>query len=394
MHKDITTKYQQISTYVEELISEGGLKPGDKLPSVRALAEKFKTTGVTVSRGLQLLAERNLIVSNVGSGSFVADPALAQAKATAPDANKIGMFIHAHSDAYAMMLVKAISEAAGKHGIQLRIASVENFRESSIDTAKTLKNEGCAALILPWFPYNESADVVSFAGKAPLPFTLPSSFPGLERHEVAISEKMDKGSLLGMHALCEYFRMRGSKRIALLGPDAEKDTSMRRMLASYSSYVYERDLTQLTAFMELDGVKMEKLAMKWAAFKDGLSVICYDDVYAIRFMAAMRKLGLSAPSDYWIAGHNDSPQAAFAEPSLTSIRGDYAYLGEIMVKSAMAAARGGIWQATTPVPNTLVVRESCGGLGSIDDSMRRALAKFDVKIEIASHANARQEVPA
>ncbi|MEU0130209.1 MULTISPECIES: PLP-dependent aminotransferase family protein [unclassified Streptomyces] len=54
--------------------------PGGKLPSSRALVERFKVSPVTVSRAVAQLAAEGLVVTRPGSGAFRAEP-----PATAPD---------------------------------------------------------------------------------------------------------------------------------------------------------------------------------------------------------------------------------------------------------------------------------------------------------------------
>ena len=41
------------------------------------------------------------------------------------------------------------------------------------------------------------------------------------------------------------------------------------------------------------------------AYRGDLAVISYDDEHALRFITAMHKIGLSAPEDFQIIGHNN-----------------------------------------------------------------------------------------
>ncbi|MGM0354670.1 GntR family transcriptional regulator, partial [Streptomyces sp. ECR3] len=52
---------------------------GEKLPSSRALVERFRAGPVTVSRALAQLAAEGLVVTRPGSGAFRADPRTAPA---------------------------------------------------------------------------------------------------------------------------------------------------------------------------------------------------------------------------------------------------------------------------------------------------------------------------
>lgn len=63
--------WKQIQDWLEFRIKEGEMPPGSKLPTEQELAERFKVNRHTVRRALTLLAEKDLIRTEQGSGSFV-----------------------------------------------------------------------------------------------------------------------------------------------------------------------------------------------------------------------------------------------------------------------------------------------------------------------------------
>jgi GntR family transcriptional regulator len=67
----VTPLYEQAATYVAAQIERGELKPGQKLPAERDLAEEWGIGYQTVRRAMRELRERGLIVSRVGKGTFV-----------------------------------------------------------------------------------------------------------------------------------------------------------------------------------------------------------------------------------------------------------------------------------------------------------------------------------
>ncbi len=64
--------YQQIMSFFEKEIQSGRLKPGEKLPAERDLAEELKTARGTVKKAYEELVRRRLIEAAPGRGSFVA----------------------------------------------------------------------------------------------------------------------------------------------------------------------------------------------------------------------------------------------------------------------------------------------------------------------------------
>jgi len=65
--------YMKIVEQVRDLIKEGRLKPGDKLPPEQILAEKFGTSRPSVREALSALEILEIIESRGGKGNFIKD---------------------------------------------------------------------------------------------------------------------------------------------------------------------------------------------------------------------------------------------------------------------------------------------------------------------------------
>ena len=63
--------YKQIIKQVKHMLGAGRLRPGDEMPSVRALARQLLVNPNTVSRAYRDLEAMGLLVSRQGSGTFV-----------------------------------------------------------------------------------------------------------------------------------------------------------------------------------------------------------------------------------------------------------------------------------------------------------------------------------
>src|ERR671918_1706065 len=75
----------QIVTVFEQAIAGGELAPGAKLPPTRHLAELAGVNHLTAARAYRQLAERGLVASKVGSGTFVRAAAPVQDSGRVPD---------------------------------------------------------------------------------------------------------------------------------------------------------------------------------------------------------------------------------------------------------------------------------------------------------------------
>lgn len=69
-------RHDEIVTLIENLIKNGKLKAGERLPSERYLAEEFKVSRNTVREAIKALAEKAVVISRRGAGTYIAEGAL------------------------------------------------------------------------------------------------------------------------------------------------------------------------------------------------------------------------------------------------------------------------------------------------------------------------------
>src|SRR6476619_5666591 len=66
-------RYEQIANAVSQAIRAGQLKPGDRLPTVRALASDLGVSLTTVTAAFKSLAESGWTRGEIGRGTFVVE---------------------------------------------------------------------------------------------------------------------------------------------------------------------------------------------------------------------------------------------------------------------------------------------------------------------------------
>lgn len=369
-----TPKHKEIEQEIRHLIDT--LPTGAKLPPERQLAVTHHCNCLTVRAALKTLVDEGLIVRRVGSGTFVAERAT-QAEAGSTRVSRIGVLMHGESDAYAHKLLHGLSQVAGDLRIALRTGWVQDFGDDALRQAHSLKQEGCVALTLPWFPHSASADVRGFVARSPLPVSLPLLIPGLEKNYFGEPSLYGLDMLSTTVALCRYFRALGKTRVALLAPRAPHDSILQKMLVSYSCHMAEEKSPPLLGLVTESSQSMDQLAEEWRQYAGDLAVVSYDDEHALRLMTSMHKIGLGAPDDFCVIGHNDTDASRFSDPLLSTIRQNFPHIGRGLLRSALALSRGTVEQDAESAPARLVVRGSCGGAGRIDEALKQALPAFN-----------------
>ena len=71
----------------------------------------------------------------------------------------------------------------------------------------------------------------------------------------------------------------------------------------------------------------------------GTAVFASNDLMAMGLMAALRERGLSVPGDVSLVGFDDVPEAAYLYSPLTTVRQDFAALGEMMMQKVLLPLR-------------------------------------------------------
>lgn len=63
----------QVAQKLESMIMEGALKPGDKLPAERLLAQQMRISRASLRQAIQALVSKNMLETKQGSGTFVSE---------------------------------------------------------------------------------------------------------------------------------------------------------------------------------------------------------------------------------------------------------------------------------------------------------------------------------
>lgn len=352
------------------------LPPGAKLPSERSMATSYNCNFLTVRKALKNLVDDGLIVRQVGSGTFVAERGRANHSDGGPRKKRIGVLVYRDGNDYAGKVLQALARAALDQSVELRSTWISNLGKRGIKEAIELAKEDCAAMTMPWFPIEQAREVVPFVKELPVPVSLPMLIPGLEDNCFESRQIFGSNKIKVTMALCRYLRMLGHGRIALLGPDAPSNVILQQKLSGYSHFVAKETLPNICGFVDSESSSIDALAVRWADYRGDLAVVSYDDTYAMRFMTAMHKRGLSAPEDFAIVGFNNTEVSLHCDPALTTVCQDFDHVGQGLLASALALSCGEIKQATETPRSRTLVRLSCGGSNRLTPELIAALPEL------------------
>jgi DNA-binding FadR family transcriptional regulator len=118
--------YQEVARRLEELILDGTLPPGEKIPSERQLAERLKLSRPLIREALKELRGRGVIETHHGRGSFVAGMVLSD-----QGGNALNYLFRDHSRTlYDLLEVREILEGQAAYFAATRASDVDRYRIS------------------------------------------------------------------------------------------------------------------------------------------------------------------------------------------------------------------------------------------------------------------------
>jgi len=101
-----------------------------------------------------------------------------------------------------------------------------------------------------------------------------------------------------------------------------------------------------------------RLGLKLAV-DPGIAVFVASDHMAIGVLSALRERGIRVPEDVSVVGFDDVPEAGYLFPPLTTVRQDFAALGELMMQKVLVSVEEpDSVTEDTPLATHLIVRQS------------------------------------
>lgn len=113
--------YMQIVRQIEDLVRKGVLKPGDQLPTVRALATELRINFSTVARAYHLLDQAEMISTQRGRGTYIWMPPDKEEQTSTTQRSLLMMARHFWKDARNL----GISDEEILQGLELTREEVE-----------------------------------------------------------------------------------------------------------------------------------------------------------------------------------------------------------------------------------------------------------------------------
>lgn len=352
--------YEKLYNHVLDEIRSGALRPGDRVPSEKELADRFGVSRITSKRALETLQRAGMIDRVRGKGSFVGRNLPSEAPLPALPVRwrsgfargrtgpAIGLVVPDVSDAYGLKLLIAAEERCAELDAHLIFRRTHGDPASERRAIDLLAGSGLDGLIV--FPvhgedYSPSLVRLVLDG---YPLVLVDRYlPGIAAAAV-YTDNVAAGE-----AITGYLLDRGHRDIALLSPPQEHTTSLEDRLKGFQSAYTHRNLGRETQYSVTnlystlpDAFRTENIATDEQTIRQFLDrnpavtafVACEYNLATI-LLDVLRKLGKRVPEDVSVTCF-DARLDPGGPPDVTHIRQDEAAMGRTAVDMVLAQMRG------------------------------------------------------
>lgn len=342
----------QLRAVLRQEIDSGLYGDSGKLPSERALAERFGVSRTSVRESLDGLVKDGVLTRVVGKGTFVASASdvmdIAPAQAPASVAFLIGENIfHFVQPGYSRVLLGA-EQMCRQLGHPLVFHSVgedENFEESW----ERNRAVGIGGYLVAGGLRKKTLDLLL---NRDIPVVLTDL---IVQDENASAVGPDYGS--GTRQALEHLAGLGHRQIGFIGfPNSEK-------YRAYWQTLDALDVTyrpQFVHFLHLPDVPPGILAgfqAMQAIIHSGnvpTAIVVTNDLVGVGVMEALKLAGISVPDDVSIVGYDDL--GAGTAPPLTTIRSFPEEVGRVAARILLANISGDATEQRIAIPTELVIR--------------------------------------
>ncbi len=304
--------HAQVRSQILELIRDGVLAVGEKLPPEPEIAQRLGVSRMTANKAILALVSEGLLTREKGRGTFVTEvrpTELHRCIVAIPEDLSTAL-----DNYYFGALYWAVHAELGGRGV-----SVEVHRLSAAISDQTSGGSDCGLIVIS--PAEDSLeDLLTFSRQGSPIVILGASWGDYGFNLV------DSDNFLGAGLAVNHLADLGHRRILFVGAAPESSNTIDRVrgfrLAMKARQIplSDEDVWVVNHPECLDPETEIALAQRLAKSDRPTAVFAAGPVLAMQVLAVAQRSGLSVPDDLSIIGYDDPTFLSLAYPSITTIR--------------------------------------------------------------------------
>ncbi|MGY4645939.1 LacI family DNA-binding transcriptional regulator [Cellulomonas sp. URHB0016] len=218
---------------------------------------------------------------------------------------------------------------------------------------------------------SEPDALLGAAADAGLPFVMVDPVDARHRRMVSVGSS----NWAGARAAADHLIALGHRRIAWVGGPETSDAARDRF-HGYRAALDEAGIDLDPTLVRSDrfdvdtGVRHARDLLTMTA--PPTAVMAADDEIAVGVLATAHRLGVQVPGQVSVVGFDDTPQAAWTTPALTTVRQDLDGMGRLAVQTVLAMSSGAHPPSRhVELATSLTVRDTTGPAWTAEPSGQR-----------------------
>jgi GntR family transcriptional regulator, arabinose operon transcriptional repressor len=318
MRKNIVS--DDVKDFILEYIKDQKMLPGQRLPSLRAIASESGASMPTVQRAVAMLVNEGRLISKIGSGTFVAEKNDLNSKligiAVPHIDNQVGNFV---SDA--VISIKESLQAAGYCPVVLEPPSGIWGKERDEEELKLIKrfiDLGVCGMVV-----DSSVSIDSPVWKRLKQLSIPvvcfnNCDNSFELNFVAAD------NYVGGAIAAEHFIEKGHKKLAIVASNFSDSFSVVERVRGFTETLKKHGIEiEKNKLITIKSNSKDDLIQKYESLTKQLGdisgIFAVNDTLAIEMMTAYRNMGYLIPDQISFIGFDDSSLCEHLNPRLSSV---------------------------------------------------------------------------
>jgi len=350
-----STLYQAIVDDIRLMIQDHRLSPGDQLPPMGKLAERYNVSVITAKRAISELQQLGLVRSVRGKGTFIAGRSASKPSATkASTTLKSITLMSNNADAkntrsFMSSIWASIQARAEERGLEFRVYVIpDGGSDFHVDMPFRPEPDEGLILLAPAYPYRILALLEDRSVRAVM---VDSS---LSFAHSVMSDNMD-----GIHQLIDHHYDNGHRHILLASrhPRSPNPTNENEREAAFTYLTKQKKIKgEIVSAQDTDDI-VKRIRTK----KGPTAVMFTQDEPAMNFIEYANDKGISVPDEVSVSGFDGWVNFRDQLKNLTTLQVDRKGLGERAVELLLELSQRGrrlpIWSR---VPGELIVGSTSG----------------------------------
>jgi len=356
-------KSKELEERIAELILKEKLQAGDPILSENKLARKYKISRVTVRRAILELVNKNVLFTERGKGTFIANPYNLNKNDNQPILTKtIGLIIPTINVSYFSDIARGVEDVGNKKEYHTIFCNSDSKLEKEEAYMKQLHTKKIEGLIISPTRYSYKNRYWKRLIRSRIPFVIVDALVNGLDADCVLTDDVN-----GSYKAVKHLISLGHRRIGHIRGTRNVSTAEDRM-KGYKKAILDSDLV----FDEdlIHGNNFSKSRYGYLAMEKFLkmsqrptAIFTANDTLALGAYEAIIKAGLRVPEDIALVGYADLTESRRMDIPLTTVYQPGYEMGKAACERLIEKIKNKKHGETKKIvlKTKLIIRRSCGG---------------------------------